>query len=250
MNSDIVKVAILSSLVPSSLLKRAGDLRYKTEKEVEKGIPDFNDTLEDKLKSLKEDIVKEETQLPISPILICGSAFNLKKIPNLKLDGVITSPPYVNGTNYIRNTKLELWYLGCLREKKDLKYLREKSLTAGINSVNGEYSSPDVESVRKVVNELEKKAYDNRIPKMISGYFSELQEIFFYIRKHLNDDSLLAIDIGDSKYAGVLVPTDKLLVDSLREIKYNYIETIKLRDRYSNDGTPLKQVLLIFSKGD
>ena len=35
-----------------------------------------------------------------------------------KVDVIVTSPPYLNGTNYIRNTKLELWFLGYLKVKK------------------------------------------------------------------------------------------------------------------------------------
>ena len=41
----------------------------------------------------------------------------------------------LNGTNYIRNTKLELWFLGKLKSENDLRVLRDEILTSGINDV-------------------------------------------------------------------------------------------------------------------
>ena len=50
-------------------------------------------------------------------------------------DALVTSPPYLNGTNYFRNTKVELWFLRRLHTREDLSRFRYQAITAGINDV-------------------------------------------------------------------------------------------------------------------
>ncbi len=246
--ADLFSVAVVSCLVPVSNMKRAGDLRYKTEKELRKERQDLSACLSEKIKSISSDLLLETESLNPEPFFICDSAQNLGNIPNQKIDTVITSPPYVNGTNYFRNTKLELWFLRCLNESKDLTRFRSTSLTAGINDVTSANSSKsDNAAVRKIVKELESVAYDMRIPKMIDSYFAELTSIFQSIQKHLRKGAVLAIDIGDSEYCGVHVPVDELLAGCLGEIGFSSQETIVLRERQSRSGRKLKQVLQIYS---
>ena len=52
------------------------------------------------------------------------------------IDCVITSPPYLNGTNYIRNTKLELKLNDFIDSEKDLPKYLSKGIIAGINNVS------------------------------------------------------------------------------------------------------------------
>jgi hypothetical protein len=114
---------------------------------------------------ISHDIQDDVNGLKSKPLLITENARSLAQIPHLEIDAVITSPPYVNGTNYFRNTKIELWFLRCLTEKNDLTRFRAEALTAGINDVTVAKSS--VEShpeVEKVVSALAKQAYDSRIP--------------------------------------------------------------------------------------
>jgi hypothetical protein len=44
----------------------------------------------------------------------------------------VTSPPYLNGTNYFRNTKIELWLLGFIENEQELKNLRREAISAGL----------------------------------------------------------------------------------------------------------------------
>ena len=242
----LLTVAVLSSLIPCSRLQRSGDLRYKKEKELHK-IPSFLDTVGLKLSEIIDDIRSESGNLLTKPLLISEDARHIATFPFLNIDTVITSPPYVNGTNYFRNTKIELWFLRCLKDQDDLRYYRSRAITAGINDVTvGKSSlSPDP-AVEAVVAELEKNAYDSRIPRMIASYFSELCQVFAGISKHMVQGGIVAIDIGDSNYGGVHVPVDELLVKCLIPMGFSLEEMINLRERRSKNGFPLKQVLLIF----
>lgn len=246
-SADFLSVAIISSIVPASLLKRAGDLRYKTSKELEKERVNFEENV---LKQINRVILDLERLRHINtrPLLICEDAKQLSVIPPLEADAVITSPPYLNGTNYFRNTKIELWFLRCLNSASDLSAFREKSVTAGINDVskrkNGNSNHPEVD---KVIDQLKDRAYDPRIPKMVEDYFHDMNVVFESFKSHLKKDSIIAIDIGDSAYSGVHVPTDRILTEVLLDKGFSMKGEVLLRKRLSRGGLQLCQVLLIFT---
>ena len=242
----LLTVAVLSSLIPCSLLQRAGDLRYKKEKELRK-MPAFLDAVRLKLSEIIDDIRSGSGHLSTKPFIISEDARHLATLPFLNIDTVITSPPYVNGTNYFRNTKIELWFLRCLENQNDLRHYRTRAITAGINDVTvGKSSLPPDPAVEAVVETLEKNAYDSRIPRMIASYFAEIYQVFEGISKHMMPGGIVAIDIGDSNYGGVHVPVHELLVKCLNPMGFFLEEMINLRERRSKNGFPLKQVLLIF----
>ena len=247
MLADLITVATLSALVPASRMKRAGDLRYKTATELERQTVPLVEGIRRNINQMVHDIRDDVEGLKTEPLLICENARSLDNIPSLGIDAVITSPPYVNGTNYFRNTKIELWFLRCLKEKKDLRAFRAASLTAGINDVTVAkmpvLSHPDVQ---KIVSKLEQYAYDSRIPRMIASYFSEMTDIFREIRSHLTPDATIAIDIGDSCYAGIHVPVDGLLSACLQKLGFVQEDYVTLRKRKSRGGMLLKQSLLVF----
>lgn len=244
---DLIAVSVLSTLVPSSRMKRSGDLRYKSERELERQTVPFIQGICQNLQQIIHDISNDVNGLNTEPQLICENARTLNTILPLDIDTVITSPPYVNGTNYFRNTKIELWFLNCLKEKKDLSMFRAESLTAGINDVTvsktPQFCHPEVQ---EVVSKLKKQVYDARIPRMIACYFSEITSIFESILPHLTLDATLAIDIGDSCYAGVHVPVDKLLSSCLEDLGLEQIDQVILRKRKSRGGMLLEQSLLVF----
>ncbi|MEX0652436.1 MAG: DNA methyltransferase [Candidatus Paceibacterota bacterium] len=245
LTADLLQVAIVNALIPASLLQRAGDVRYKTKKELTKKV-EFIEKVEQNLSNIIEDIENLES-LPSRPILLTEGAQGLSKLPSSKIDAVITSPPYLNGTNYFRNTKVELWFLRGIKTKGDLAEFRYEAVTAGINDVTKRKPLTFVsKNVEDVVKKLEKNAYDPRIPKMVADYFSDMRAIFDDLLSHLAPKALVAVDIGDSVYAGVKVPTDELLAEVLKNLGYKEKDRVTLRKRMSRSGEVLKQVLLIF----
>ena len=245
--ADLITVATLAALVPASKMKRAGDLRYKRPKELEKQIIPLDQAIRENLNQITYDIESDVNGLQTKPLLLCENALSLRYIPCLEIDAVITSPPYVNGTNYFRNTKIELWFLRCLSQKSDLTSFRASAITAGINDVTvakvPEISHPEVQ---KIVSTLADQSYDSRIPRMISCYFAEMTQVFQAIRRHLTPQAIVAVDIGDSNYAGIHVPVDRLLSTCLQDLGFGLQDSVILRKRRSRSGALLKQVLLVF----
>lgn len=251
--SDLLTIATLSSLLPCSYLKKAGDVRYKTEIELTQSPPEeFEERVDAELVKIVEDILNEGVNLKTSHYFILSNAKNFGRINSIKIDSIITSPPYLNGTNYFRNTKLELWFLKYLLTKSDLRQYRDDTLTCGINDVNKQlndkYSNVINNSpiLKNCLNELIYKSYDKRIPIMVQSYFSEMNHIFSSVQKHLVNDSKIVIDIGDSIFANVHIQTDEILSELLSSMGYLLIENKLLRKRRSRNKSILSQTLLVY----
>lgn len=246
--ADALFLATLSKIVICSQLKRAGDVRYKTEQELEKAPTSIIAEIRQQLELMALDCLRSQP-CPIKATLLGFDARSLDSIPSFHADGVITSPPYLNGTNYIRNTKLELWFSRFLKTSDNLRAYRDMVVTAGINDVAGDQDyKPVTESVGAIVAELEKDAYDQRIPRMVAAYFADMTKVFRGLHRHTTANAVVCVDIGDSRYGGVHVPTHSLLGDVARTVGFNLAETVKLRTRLSKDKTPLTQELLVFKK--
>lgn len=248
---DLITIIVISSLIPASFLKKQGDLRFRTKKEIEKGIPQFSQIFTEKTNVIIDDL-KNSNDLSVS-YTHDFVVPNAKNIADAKIHDpisyVITSPPYLNGTNYIRNTKLELWFMEYLTSDKDLRYFRNEILTSGINDVKMSASSnaniTDYSDILNVtLEQLKDSAYDIRIPQMAKAYFEEMYGFFKDLRYKLVNGAHIFIDLGDSAFNNIHVKTDLILIELLQNIGYKLIKNEKLRERRSRGGMILSQVLI------
>ncbi len=253
--ADTINVAVVSCLLPVSYLKKAGDVRFKNKNEIEKDMKTFADVLPQKIMDIAEDVLNFNYSLKNEHEFILSNAKNIDRINELKIGAIITSPPYLNGTNYFRNTKIELWFLRFLQYENDLRYFRDQALTSGINDVkkkhnlangNGFDITSKSELLKHTLIELEKKAYDSRIPMMAKNYFEEMHQIFNDCKHYLSKNTKILIDIGDSIFSGVHIKTDEILIDLLIELGYEFIDNKILRKRRSRNKEVLTQSLLVF----
>jgi tRNA G10 N-methylase Trm11 len=251
--ADVVTIAVLSCLLPVSFLKKVGDVRFKTQAEIEKELRTFEEILPGKILNISEDVSNFDYSLKTSPELILSNAKNIGRLNELKIGAIITSPPYLNGTNYFRNTKLELWFLRYLQYENDLRFFRDQALTSGINDVKKEYANVnglDITTKSKILKntliELNKFTYDSRIPLMAKSYFEEMYRIFNDVKGHLLNNAKILIDIGDSIFCGVHINTDEILIEILTDLGYELIDNKILRKRRSRNNAVLTQSLIAF----
>jgi tRNA G10 N-methylase Trm11 len=251
--ADTLTIAVLSCLLPVSFLKKVGDVRFKTKKEIERELKTLDEVLPQKISDIAEDIVNFNYSLKNEHEFILSNAKNINRVNDLEIGAIITSPPYLNGTKYFRNTKVELWFLRYLQYENDLRFFRDQALTSGINDVKKEYASIDELDIssksnilKSTLSELEIKAYDSRIPIMAKSYFEEMYQIFCDCKPHLTNNAKLLIDIGDSIFAGVHIKTDEILIELLTELGYKLIDNKILRKRRSKNKKILTQSLLVF----
>lgn len=251
--SDLLTIAVLSCLLPISYLKKVGDVRFKTKKEIEKELKLLEEILPQKIANIAEDVINMGYRLKNNHELILSNVKNIGRINDLKIGAIITSPPYLNGTNYFRNTKLELWFLRYLQFNNDLRYFRDQALTSGINDVKKDYAKTnglDISSksnlLKKILIELNSKSYDSRIPIMAKSYFEEMYHVFDDVKVHLKKGAKILIDIGDSIFCGVHISTDEILIEILTGLGFKLVDNKILRKRRSRNKEILTQSLLVF----
>lgn len=168
---DVLFVALSSIIVKVSKMTRRGDLRYAKEKEYKS--ENVIKCFVDKLKEIIFDIRNYGQTLQCNTVKVSEDARDNNYIDTF--DCAITSPPYLNGTNYIRNTKLELKLNDFILHEKELPIFHSKGIVAGINNVSKRTSVTRIlPMVEPYVEMLKAVSYDTRIPKMVAGYFSDM----------------------------------------------------------------------------
>lgn len=246
---DLFKLALGSICVELSNMIRSVDLRRKRGSEINKIPSDVKQRYLEQLYIISNDIKQYSNSNIIPTKIISDDAKLLPREYNNTVDVIITSPPYVNGTNYFRNTKLELWILDFIKSDKDLKELRTKAITAGINNVSSRIKVEfKFESVEKIATLLDEKSPDKRIPKLIRAYFSDMNKVFRNFYYVLKPGGSIYFDIGDSQYYGVYIPVFEIIIQIARLNNLTLVDRKLIRNRKSKNGMLLSQELLIFKK--
>jgi DNA modification methylase len=244
---DFANLALGSIAVSCSEMKRASDLRYrKINEQLPEDFSVFN-IFSQKKQEIYADLIQDHSDF--IDVICLGESALIDCLIDNKIDLVLTSPPYLNGTNYFRNTKLELWLTNFIQSKKDLDFFRTEALAAGINNISKRGRQPIIiPEVEEVAYILEKVTYDPRIPELVRRYFSDsclwIQKIYNLLRP----GGMAVIDIGDSRFAGIHIATDQFLKLIASQQGFYCHEERFVRSRKSKDGTDLKQVLLILEK--
>lgn len=238
---SILTLALSSIVVKVSKMTRRGDLRYATEKEYRE--ESVLECFADKLNEMIFDIQHYKAIVKCGTTKVSDDARDNDYID--MFDCVITSPPYLNGTNYIRNTKLELKLNDFITSENDLPRFHSKGIVAGINNVSKRTAIDTIlPVVEPYLEQLQPVAYDERIPKMVAGYFRDMDMVIRKLSTSIKSGGLFTMDIGDSQFAGVHIPTHQILSDICAQYSFVLYDEEILRERRSKNGMVLTQRLL------
>ena len=243
---DFFTLAFCSIMVEISNYRRGPDLAMKKKPLVD--TPVFERFIEKSTIMISdlENISKNKIK---KPIIHNGDSKKLEKIKSNFIDLVITSPPYLNGTNYFRNTKLELWFTGKLKETKDLHTFREKAITGGINDAfKSKHIESTIPNVQKLLVKVRKNAYDSRIPIMVSTYFEEISSCFENIFRVMKPSSKCYWVVGDSAFSNIKIPTDVISIEIAEKVGFKHERTDIIRERKSRGGMILHEVVIVLKK--
>ncbi len=244
----IFLLACAANVVNASNMTRRADLRRRRADEYKNRVVNVSEYITDCLTRMIDDI----PYLPTSMINTVKVSEDCREIPAAYSDSfemAITSPPYLNGTNYFRNTKLELWYMDFIKSETELKDYRARAITAGINNVFGKqainYTSKNIENI---VSQLNETGGDKRIALLVQQYFSDMAGALASVHRCLVPSGNFLLDIGDSKFYGVHIPTDKILLQIAKEVGFNLVQHHVIARRHSRDKSELVQVELVMEK--
>ncbi len=139
-------------------------------------------------------------------------------------DVAICSPPYPNSFDYTDIYNIELWVLGYLKSAADNALLRRSTLQSHVQCTfsEGEYASQSP-LLRRTVKKLQARRgdlWDQRIPEMVQGYFSDLHVLMDQMRRSLRKNGSAFFVVGDSRYADVSVRVAEIMAESAESLGY------------------------------
>ncbi len=249
---NLLKLAFSAILVDCSNLKRSPCLGYARNKKVEVTAPYV--LMSHKVHQIASDldIIRNEYKDKIN----CPSEILLKNAISFEhqnyYDLVITSPPYMNGLDYVINYKIEAGWLDFAQNQKELKKLKDSMVVCDnvskslIKDFKPVYNDSWIESIKESIqkNITRRGGYRRMdMPYIVHKYFDDMYKVMKNVANAMNPGARFILVVGDSLIADVYVPTDLLLakigqslgltikkVEKARERRSGQIRSYKLRE--------------------
>ena len=142
-------------------------------------------------------------------------------------DASVFSPPYANRFDYFEAFKVELWMGDFVRSLEELSELRNRSMRNNLTVQTGEVSRR--EYVEDFLDLMDDSASSVRmgIKQTLRGYFDDIAILASNLRRIMELGGKAVCVVGNSAYAGVLIPTDLLCSIIFEEAGFE-IESIEV----------------------
>ena len=231
-------------------------------------LPSLKDTLYKELLSVANDIkiIQSTSRKNDSTIkFIEGSAlYEMPKLPDAILDGVITSPPYCNRYDYTRTYALELNYLGF--SKEEITNLRQNLLSCTVENKSkmdslkqyySEISKPsfyektvDIINSNKSLNEIKTTLLERDkhgdinnkgVLRMVDGYFAELTFVYAELYRLCKKGAKVAFVNDNVRYGGEVIPVDFISTELAEQIGFTPVKIISLKQQKGNSSQQMKK---------
>lgn len=241
---DLLLLAFASILVDSSNLKRAPCLGYAPKKVVENDAPIR--LFSQKIKQISDDLLLCQSQygqyLETPAQVLLGNSMQIR--PDTPCDLIITSPPYMNGLDYVMNYKIEMGWLGFGQSHRELKHIKDEMVVCD-NVSKGlirsfeqakPYTNPWVEAIKEqIAFHIERRGNYRRhdMPSIVHKYFDDMYQVMRNMTEVLRPGGRFVLVVGDSLIADVYVPTDLILARIGQDLGLRIERLEKARERRS-----------------
>ena len=138
---------------------------------------------------------------------------------NYKL--MITSPPYLQAQEYIRSSKIDLFWLG----SDDRKIRKLSKLEIPYRSSEGRIHTHTLDTIRDQINELGR----TDLMELFDSYFYFVLRSFLKVSRNLLPNGHLCVFVGSPTIVGINVPLWKIIGEYFKE--YDFIEECVFEDR-------------------
>ncbi|HTT17091.1 MAG TPA: DNA methyltransferase [Thermoplasmata archaeon] len=220
--ADAVRLAFGRILIPSSRLHRSPCLGYR------RGRPSAvvppADRFARAIATMAEDLraLRTERGRWGPPARVLQGDARAFEVPPSSVDLAVTSPPYVNGMDYVMNYKVDLAWLGYARSYADLRRLRGAEVACDnlprreTSDYRANATAPDPwlpEILDRIDRNVRRKGTYRRddMHAVVHRYFADLVPVLRRTRNALRPGGRLVVVVGDSLLAGTYVPGDLLL---------------------------------------
>ena len=149
------------------------------------------------------------------------------------IDAVITSPPYPNEKDYTRTTRLESVLLGFVRDKQDLRGLKQGLVRSNTRSVYKADADDALVAehagIQRIARLIEKRrielgktsGFERQYARVTKLYFGGMVRHLASLRSRLRPGARLAYVVGDqASYLRVMIRTGKILGELAQSLGY------------------------------
>jgi hypothetical protein len=162
------------------------------------------------------------------------------------IDAVITSPPYPNEKDYTRTTRLESVLLGFIKNKEDLRALKQTLVRSNTRSVykgdDDDLWIAEHEEIQAIADRIENRrmelgktsGFERLYARVTKLYFGGMARHLADLRTILRPGAHLAYVVGDqASYLRIMIRTGELLADIAKSLGYELIGIDLFRTRLS-----------------
>ena len=241
---DAVRLAFGRVLIPSSRLHRSPCLGY--DRRARSTGPSVFERFRTAVAEMAADLVAfrgERARLG-PPASVERRDAREGHWPRESVDLAVTSPPYVNGMDYVMNYKVDLAWLGYASSYADLAALRRTEVACD-NLPRAETAAylrttelPDPwldELLPRLKENVRRKGTYRRddMHGIVHRYFADLLPVLDGVRRALKPGGRLVVVVGDSLLAGTYVPGDLILARLAASRGFSIVSVEVARSRRS-----------------
>jgi len=143
---------------------------------------------------------------------------------------LITSPPYLQAQEYIRSTKLELFWLGY--DESYIKELSKKEIP--YRTVDG------TKIFSEKYYEFRERIKENHLKELYERYFYAILNAFSTLGEKVKD--YMCIFVGPAKIRNIPIPIDDIIIEHLKEFGWKhevtFIDKIVSHVMFNSDVNP------------
>ena len=175
------------------------------------------------------------------------------------VDAVVTSPPYPNEKDYTRTTRLESVILGLVRNKHELRALKQHLIRS---NTRGVYKSDTDDrevagniAVQRIADAIERRrvelgktsGFERQYARVTQLYFGGMARHLSSLKPVLKPGAKLAYVVGDqASYLRVMIRTGRILADLAKSLGYGVIGIDLFRTRTSTvTGAQLREEVVL-----
>lgn len=241
---DLMTIAFSSILIECSNLKRTPCLGYSKSKVVDDDAPLF--LFRKKIHEISTDLRFIQSKCPSAQVICKAILANSESYEHQSgYDLVITSPPYMNGLDYVINYKIEMGWLGFADNHKQLKRVKDtmvvcdnvsKGLIRDFSKNKERYNNSWISDIKsKIILSIIKRGNYRRadMPEIVHKYFDDMYNVMSRVIPAINPGGRFILVVGDSLIADVYLPTDLILAKIGMDLGLTIEKIEKARKRRS-----------------
>ena len=246
----------------NSLVSHVGNLKFGPEVGVGRIKHDARvvDVWTDVMHRMASDVEAHDDRAGISAKVFEADARHAGEVLEPEsVNAVITSPPYPNEKDYTRTTRLESVILGLIRNREDLRTLKQRLIRSNTRGVyvtdTDHYEIVDLLEVQRVADAIEKRrinlgktsGFERMYARVTRLYFGGMYRHLASLRPALSPGAKLAYVVGDqASYLRVLIRTGQILAQIAESLGYIVTGIDLFRTRLSTvTGEQLREEVVL-----